>query len=161
MKTQSIRFRGGMARVAAWHGRPEIASVALQCRGAPSIEAIESLIDELRTTGYREIITNAVVNSMVNRGGITFAFRASEETGATPEQVTRAFVVCREVFNLIGYVASIEELDNVVSTETQTALQPHSRHAWNMALPATATHVRLNIYPDGGVARLRLFGTPA
>ena len=70
----------------------------------------------------REIVTNAVVNSMVNRGGITFAFRASEETGATPEQVTRAFVVCREVFNLIGYVASIEELDNVVSTETQTAL---------------------------------------
>jgi glutamate dehydrogenase len=70
----------------------------------------------------REIITNAVVNSMVNRGGITFAFRASEETGATPEQVTRAFVVCREVFNLVGYAASIEELDNIVSTETQTAL---------------------------------------
>ena len=45
--------------------------------------------------------------------------------------------------------------------QPQTALQPHSRHAWNVALPATATHVRLNIYPDGGVARLRLFGTPA
>ncbi len=70
----------------------------------------------------REIITNAVVNSMVNRGGITFAFRASEETGATPEQVTRAFVVCREVFNMVGYIASIEELDNIVSTQTQTAL---------------------------------------
>ena len=48
----------------------------------------------------REIVTNAVVNSMVNRGGITFAFRAAEETGATPEQVARAFVVCREVFDL-------------------------------------------------------------
>ena len=35
----------------------------------------------------REIVTNAVVNSMVNRGGITFAFRAQEEAGATPEQV--------------------------------------------------------------------------
>jgi glutamate dehydrogenase len=70
----------------------------------------------------REIVTNAVVNSMVNRGGITFAFRASEETGATPEQVTRAFVVCREVFNMVGYIASIEELDNIVSTQTQTAL---------------------------------------
>jgi len=45
-----------------------------------------------------------------------------KETGATPEQVTRAFVVCREVFNMVGYIASIEELDNVVSTETQTAL---------------------------------------
>jgi glutamate dehydrogenase len=70
----------------------------------------------------REIITNAVVNSMVNRGGMTFSFRASEETGAAPEQVTRAYVVCREVFNMIGYIASVEELDNVVSTETQTLL---------------------------------------
>ena len=52
----------------------------------------------------REIVTNAVVNSMVNRGGITFAFRAQEETGATPEQVARAFVVCREVFGLADYV---------------------------------------------------------
>src|SRR5205085_1251600 len=60
VKTQSIRFRGGMARVAAWHGRPEIASVALQCRGAPSIDAIETLIDELRAGGYREVITNAL-----------------------------------------------------------------------------------------------------
>jgi allantoicase len=39
-----------------------------------------------------------------------------------------------------------------------TPLQPHSRHAWDLPAPATATHVRLNIFPDGGVARLRLFG---
>jgi glutamate dehydrogenase len=70
----------------------------------------------------REIITNAVVNSMVNRGGITFAFRAGEETGAGPEQIARAFVVCREVFGLSSYVAEIEALDNVVSTDTQTVL---------------------------------------
>jgi glutamate dehydrogenase len=82
----------------------------------------------------REIITNAVVNSMVNRGGITFAFRATEETGATPEQVTRAFVVCREVFNLIGYVASVEELDNVVSTQTQTALHLEFRRLLDRAV---------------------------
>jgi allantoicase len=43
----------------------------------------------------------------------------------------------------------------------QTPLQPHSRHAWDLPAVATATHVRLNIYPDGGVARLRLFGTSA
>jgi glutamate dehydrogenase len=70
----------------------------------------------------REIVTNAVVNSMVNRGGITFAFRAQEEAGATPEQVTRAFVVCREVFGLADYVREVEALDNVVSTAAQTAL---------------------------------------
>jgi glutamate dehydrogenase len=82
----------------------------------------------------REIITNAVVNSMVNRGGMTFAFRASEETGATAEQVTRAFVVCREVFDMVGFVASVEELDNVVSTETQTALYLEFRRLLDRAV---------------------------
>ena len=32
----------------------------------------------------REIITTSVVNDLVNRGGITFVFRAKEETGASP-----------------------------------------------------------------------------
>ena len=82
----------------------------------------------------REIITNAVVNSMVNRGGMTFAFRASEETGATAEQVTRAFVVCREVFDMVGYVGSVEQLDNVVSTETQTALYLEFRRLLDRAV---------------------------
>ena len=70
----------------------------------------------------REIVTNSIVNSMVNRGGITFAFRAQEESGAKAEQVTRAFVVCREVFNLAEYVREVEQLDNVVPTSAQTAL---------------------------------------
>jgi allantoicase len=40
-----------------------------------------------------------------------------------------------------------------------TALQPHARHRFSSEVtPRNATHVRLNIYPDGGVARLRLFG---
>jgi ribosomal protein S18 acetylase RimI-like enzyme len=60
VKTQSIRFRGGVARVAAWHGRPDVASVALQFRGAPSLPEVEQLIDELRRDGYRSVITNAL-----------------------------------------------------------------------------------------------------
>ncbi len=70
----------------------------------------------------REIITTSVANSLVNRGGITFAFRAMEETGATPEQVARAYVIAREVFGLADYVAAVESLDNVVGTEVQTRL---------------------------------------
>jgi len=84
----------------------------------PSAYAAELSSHPLR----REIITNSVVNSMVNRGGITFAFRAAEETGAGPELIARAFVVCREVFGLASYVADVEALDSVVSTRTQTAL---------------------------------------
>ena len=40
----------------------------------------------------------------------------------------------------------------------ETELQPHSRHGWDLPTRVTATHVRLNIFPDGGVARLRVFG---
>lgn len=38
-----------------------------------------------------------------------------------------------------------------------TPVEPHARHLWDVS-SGTATHVRLNIYPDGGVARLRLLG---
>ncbi len=37
-------------------------------------------------------------------------------------------------------------------------VEPHTRHHFDVAVHQPATHVRLNIYPDGGVARLRLFG---
>ena len=48
--------------------------------------------------------------------------RRRRRPGATPEQVTRAFVVCREVFGLADYVREVEALDNVVPTAAQTAL---------------------------------------
>lgn len=40
----------------------------------------------------------------------------------------------------------------------EVPLEPHTRHAWDVPATDPASHVRLNIYPDGGVARLRLFG---
>jgi allantoicase len=45
----------------------------------------------------------------------------------------------------------------------RTTLQPHARHAFEDEVRALGdvTHVRFNIYPDGGVGRLRLFGRPA
>ena len=38
---------------------------------------------------------------------------------------------------------------------------PSKRHAWKLAKPTSKayTHVRLNMYPDGGIARFRLYGT--
>ena len=59
---------------------------------------------------------------MVNRGGITFAHRAQDETMAGPEQVARAYVVCREIFDLDSYVAEVEALDNQLTTDTQALL---------------------------------------
>ncbi|KGN32316.1 NAD-glutamate dehydrogenase [Knoellia sinensis KCTC 19936] len=82
----------------------------------------------------REIITNSVVNSMVNRGGITFAFRAQEEAGSTPEQVARAYIVCREVFGLRTYVEAIEALDNQLPTRVQTELYLEFRRLLDRAV---------------------------
>ncbi|HEU4993866.1 MAG TPA: allantoicase [Gemmatimonadaceae bacterium] len=42
----------------------------------------------------------------------------------------------------------------------QSPLQPHARHRFGeLSHPNAATHARLSIYPDGGIARLRLYGT--
>jgi glutamate dehydrogenase len=70
----------------------------------------------------RQIIVTSLANNMVNRGGITFAFRAHEETAASPAQVARAYVVAREVLGLRPYVAEVESLDNRVPTRAQTLL---------------------------------------
>jgi allantoicase len=41
----------------------------------------------------------------------------------------------------------------------RTRLQPDTRHRLRIPpAPAPVTHVRLDIYPDGGMARLRLYG---
>jgi allantoicase len=44
----------------------------------------------------------------------------------------------------------------------RTPLQPHARHAFEDEVQSIgdATHVRLNIFPDGGVGRLRVYGRP-
>ena len=42
----------------------------------------------------------------------------------------------------------------------ETKLQPHARYRFEDLAPhQSATHVRLRILPDGGVARMRVFGT--
>ena len=82
----------------------------------------------------REIIVTAIANSMVNRGGITFGFRAAEETGATVEQVTRAYVIAQEVFGVADYFARVEALDNKVSTAVQTGLYLEMRRLLDRAV---------------------------
>jgi allantoicase len=42
----------------------------------------------------------------------------------------------------------------------RTSLQPDARHRVLLDDATPATHVRLDVFPDGGMARLRLWGTP-
>ena len=70
----------------------------------------------------REIITTAVVNDMVNRSGTTFLFRMNEETGASVPDISSAWLVAREVFDMAGFWAQVEALDGQVDVATQLAL---------------------------------------
>ncbi len=70
----------------------------------------------------RQIISTMVSNNIINRGGITFVYRALEETGASAPEVARAYSVAREVFDLPWYWSAIESLDNQIPTVAQSAL---------------------------------------
>src|SRR5690606_10104438 len=48
----------------------------------------------------REIIATVVTNSMVNRAGVTFAHRLADETGASLPEVTRVYLMARDVFDI-------------------------------------------------------------
>ncbi len=81
----------------------------------------------------REIITTVVVNQIINRGGITFGFRAIEETGATTVEIARAHTVAREVFGLDEFWAKVADLDNLVPVRAQSALYLESRRLLDRA----------------------------
>ncbi len=65
---------------------------------------------------HREIISTAVVNDMVDRSGITFVFRLNEETGASTSDITAAWLVAREVFDMAGFWRQLKELIGTVET---------------------------------------------
>jgi glutamate dehydrogenase len=71
---------------------------------------------------HREIITTAVANDMVDRSGMTFAFRLNEETAASVPDITAAWLVARDVFDMAGFWAQVEALDGQVDTPVQIVM---------------------------------------
>jgi glutamate dehydrogenase len=59
----------------------------------------------------REIITTSVVNEMIDTSGTTFMFRLIEETGASVPDLTRAWLVAREVFDMSAFWHQVEALE--------------------------------------------------
>jgi len=70
----------------------------------------------------REIVATHVLNSMVNRVGATFVHRLSENTGAPPAQVVRAYLLARESFANSVTQQAIEALDCKVPDEVQAEM---------------------------------------
>jgi glutamate dehydrogenase len=75
----------------------------------------------------RQIISTVLTNDLVNHGGITFAWRAAEETGAGQSEIVRAYKVTREIFDYAEIWNAIEALDGKVSTDCQTELYLEAR----------------------------------
>jgi glutamate dehydrogenase len=70
----------------------------------------------------RELIATVVANQLVDRAGMTFAFRLTEETGASVPLLARAFAVARDVFAMREFWAAVESLDNEIEAGTQLAM---------------------------------------
>ncbi|WP_158888945.1 allantoicase [Amycolatopsis anabasis] len=60
--------------------------------------------------------------------------------------------------SLSGSVSDVDEPDAWFELLPRTRLQPDTRHRFVVPEQREVTHVRLDIYPDGGLARLRLHG---
>jgi glutamate dehydrogenase len=104
---------------------PDLASRLVDYFPTPLRERFRGYMD--RHPLRREIIATSVVNSMVNDSGITFAFRMGEETGASASDITRAYLVAREVFRMEGFWRSVDELDYQVDTLTQIRMRLEGR----------------------------------
>ena len=75
----------------------------------------------LRHPLRKEIIATLLSNKITNHIGIGFGFRIREETGATIENIARAYVVCVKIFDLSDTWAELEKLDNVVNEQYRYA----------------------------------------
>jgi glutamate dehydrogenase len=67
----------------------------------------------------REIVATVVANTMINRTGSVFVHRMGEETGASPEEATRAFILARDIFELDPLWLQIDALDNKAPAQLQ------------------------------------------
>jgi glutamate dehydrogenase len=104
---------------------PDLASRLVEYFPTPLRERFRASMD--RHPLRREIIATSVVNSMVNDSGITFAFRMGEETGASASDITRAYLVAREVFHMESFWRSVDELDYQIDTATQISMRLEAR----------------------------------
>jgi glutamate dehydrogenase len=106
---------------------------------------------------HREIITTSVVNDMVDRSGITFAFRVNEETGASVPEITGAWLVARAVFDMPGFWEQVEALDGQVDTSVQVLANLEGRKLTERAArwllhnrrPPFAVQPEIDFFADG------------
>ena len=89
---------------------------------------VEAFAEEVAAHPLRkEIIVNQVTNQLVNRSGITYAFRLNEELGSSAADIARAYLVTQEVLGLRKLWGEIEDLDHEIAVDSQLVLLLEAR----------------------------------
>ncbi len=70
----------------------------------------------------REIIATHLTNSMINRGGASLIARMTDETGASPEKIAKAFAAVRDSYDMVALNGDIDALDNRIPGALQLEL---------------------------------------
>ncbi len=103
----------------------------------------------------REIIVTATTNSLVNRMGPVFAWRAIEETGASIGQIARAYTIARESFAMRDTWAAIEALDSKVPASAQYLAYDQTARSLRHLSYWLLAYRRRNLHVERTVAELR------
>ncbi|MEV5052425.1 NAD-glutamate dehydrogenase [Arthrobacter sp. LAR12-1-1.1] len=102
----------------------------------------------------RQIVCTVVANDMINLGGITFAFRAIEETTATAPSVAKAFVVAREAYDLPWIVNRLAALPAGYPNEHVAEATLHMRRVLDRATRWYVTHDHRDQPVDAALGRI-------
>jgi glutamate dehydrogenase len=70
----------------------------------------------------REIIATQLANSIINRGGSSFAVQIGDQTGAPVDKMAAAFAAVRDSYGMTALNAEIDALDNKVPDKLQCDL---------------------------------------
>ncbi len=102
---------------------PDAPELATELYGYFPAELRERLGRQIPTHPLRREITATVVtNDLVNRAGVTFVSDLRSRTGRAGSEITRAYLIVRQVFELPELWAEIEALDNIVPARVQTEM---------------------------------------
>lgn len=60
MSEETLRWRGGWARLGSWRGHSDVAYLSLGAQRPPTPEVVERCLGALRRHGYSSVVTNAL-----------------------------------------------------------------------------------------------------
>jgi allantoicase len=110
-----------------------------------------------RTAGYDWAVVRLGISGLLRRAEIDTKFFK----GNYPDTVSiEAALVPDEGGGNVSADVTSKAVGDWHTVLARTKLDADRLHAYDLSPQITGSHVRLNIYPDGGISRFRVFGVP-